>query len=512
MLKKNALALALIVIIFGLSLFAIIPIDGERFGRDGMQLGLDLAGGVHLVYETDFADDATTEEKEQAMDRAQMIIGRRIDKYGVTEPVIQTQGTERIIVKLPGFTDVESAKNLVSQTGFLEFRRAETDSSGNTVYLSDYLNRGEEGFFDQSETGDRIFVDATGDTLAFLTKKGDGYVFTASNGEVIDSSLLKTYEGDSLSWIPARGTGGTQLTGDFLADAQPVVNTQTGVDYEVSIQWNSDGADIFDQVAKFLFNSGAYGTPQRALGIFLDKSLISSPQILQQSYSGSASIQGNFTPTEVEDLANLLKSGALPMPLKTEPFYQGMVAGTLGADFINNSILAAIIGIILVMLFMIIYYRIPGLLASIALIFYGAFVLAIYKVVPITLTLAGLGGFVVSLGMAVDANVLIFERMKEEIRLNRTLGAAIEAGFKRAWSAIWDSNVTTIIVCIILYWVGSSVVAGEPVMGFALTLGIGVIISMFTAFIVTRTFLRLFVGSKIARKTSLFTSDWGKVK
>jgi preprotein translocase subunit SecD len=172
--------------------------------------------------------------------------------------------------------------------------------------------------------------------------------------------------------------------------------------------------------------------------------------------------------------------------------------------------MAGLIGIILVMLFMIVYYRLPGVLASLALIFYGSLVLALFKLIPVTLTLAGLGGFVLSIGMAVDANVLIFERMKEELRIGRTFGAAIEAGFNRAWTAIRDSNVTTFIVCGILYWLGSSIVASAPVMGFALTLFIGVAVSMFTAIVVTRTLLRLFVGTRLTRRSSLFTIYSGK--
>jgi len=193
-----------------------------------------------------------------------------------------------------------------------------------------------------------------------------------------------------------------------------------------------------------------------------------------------------------------------------EILYDQTVSPLLGSDFIRMSGMAGLIGIILVMLFMISYYRIPGILASLALIFYGAVVLAIFKMVPVTLTLAGLGGFILSIGMAVDANVLIFERMKEEFRTGRTLGAAIEAGFNRAWTAIRDSNVTTIIVCIILYWLGSSIIASAPVQGFALTLLIGVVISMLTAIVVTRTFLRLFVGSRLAKRTSLFSPYLGR--
>jgi len=193
-----------------------------------------------------------------------------------------------------------------------------------------------------------------------------------------------------------------------------------------------------------------------------------------------------------------------------EILYDQTVSPILGASFIDMSVKAGIIGVIIVMLFMIIYYRLPGFLASLALIFYGALVLALFKLIPVTLTLAGLGGFVLSIGMAVDANVLIFERMKEEFRTGRRLGAAIEAGFNRAWTAIRDGNVTTLIVCGILYWLGSSIVASAPVTGFALTLGIGVLISMFTAIVVTRTLLRLFVGTHLGQRTSLFSAYSGK--
>ncbi|MBA7709231.1 Protein translocase subunit SecD [subsurface metagenome] len=234
---------------------------------------------------------------------------------------------------------------------------------------------------------------------------------------------------------------------------------------------------------------------------------------MEPEYHGTGVITGNFSIEEVDRLANLLESGALPMPLKKPPLYQQMVSATLGADFIDMSVKAGLVGIILIMLFMIIYYRLPGFLASLALIFYGAWVLALFKLWPgggVTLTLAGIGGFVLSIGMAVDANVLIFERMKEELIIGRTLGAAIEAGFNRAWTAIRDSNITTFIVCGILYWLGKNIVASAPVMGFALTLFIGVAVSMFTAIVVTRTLLRLFVGTRLAQRTSLFSAYRGK--
>ncbi len=512
--KKNTLVLIIVLIIFALSLWTLLPIEGERFGRQGIHLGLDLVGGSHLVYQAQFPEGASEEDKARDMDRAVITIKNRIDKYGVTEPIIQKQGNERILVQLPGFTDIEGAKALVEQTGFLEFREVELDEDGNPVYLSDYLEDAASGFFDKEEEDTRIFADENDNSVAFLTKDEAGNLrFTDKAGnpitiEELEQIIEAQTEPDPmalLSWIPARGDDGTQLTGSYLEEVLPnVITTPTGVEFQVAIKWNSEGGEIFNQVAEHLFNSGDRGSPQRSLGIFLDETRLSYPQILQPSYQGEAVITGNFNRAEVELLSNLLESGSLPMPLLKPPLYEQMVSATLGADFINKSALAGLIGIALVMLFMISYYRIPGVLASLALIFYGALVMAIFKLIPVTLTLAGIGGLVLSIGMAVDANVLIFERMKEELRAGRTLGAAIEVGFNRAWSAIRDSNVTTFIVCIILYWLGSSIVQSAPVKGFALTLFIGVAVSMFTAIVVTRTLLRLFVGSRLARKTSLF--------
>jgi len=505
MVRKNTLVLIIILAIFA---FALTALTYPLLGRETMRLGLDLVGGSHLVYQAKFPEGATGEDKARDLDRALDTIQRRIDKYGVTEPIIQKQEGERILVQLPGFTDIDAAKSLVEQTGFLEFREVELNGEGNPVYLSDYLEDARSQFFNKGEGGARIFVDEEkGYPVAFLVKdEGGNLKFTDEAGNPIDTAKLEQGSTRLLSWIPTRGDDGTQLTGSFLDRASPTVVTKaTGAEAEVAIEWNNEGGVIFDQVAKRLYNSGPYGSPQRALGIFLDNVLISAPQILEQSYQGRGVITGNFSVEEVERLANLLESGALPMPLKKPPLYQEKVSATLGAGFIDMSVKAGIIGIILVMLFMIIYYRLSGVLASLALIFYGTLVLALFKLIPVTLTLAGLGGFILSIGMAVDANVLIFERMKEELRTGRTLGAAIEAGFNRAWTAIRDSNVTTFIVCGILYWLGSSIVVSAPVMGFALALFIGVAVSMFTAIVVTRTLLRLFVGSRLAKRTSLFS-------
>ncbi len=517
MIRRNTLVFIAVLIIFALALCVVLPVNQGVLGGKGIRLGLDLKGGSHLVYQAQFDEGATEEENARDINRALDTIQSRIDKYGVTEPIIQQQGEDRILVQLPGFTDIEEAKKLVEQTGFLEFREVELDENGNPVYLGDYLNMPDPEFFNKYVEGNRIFVDGDGNFVAFVKSEDGILIYTDGKDNPIDIEKLKETEAQItselesgsltlLSWMPARGNKGDQLTGDLLDSATPsLIPKPTGTEAQVDIEWSEEGGEIFDQIAWRLYNSGPYGSPQRALGIFLDDILISSPQIREQEYQGRGSISGNFTVADIEHLANLLESGRLPMPLEKPPLYEEVVSATLGAGFIDMSVKAGLVGIILVMLFMIIYYRLSGILASLALIFYGTLVLAIFKLIPVTLTLAGIGGFVLSIGMAVDANVLIFERMKEELRAGQTLGAAIEAGFNRAWPAIRDSNITTFIVCGILYWLGSSIVASAPVMGFALTLFIGVFISMLTAIVVTRTLLRLFIGSRLAQKTSLFS-------
>jgi protein-export membrane protein SecD len=520
--KKTIAVISIILIIFALAVWILVPINGERFGRQGMRLGLDLVGGVHLVYRIDFPDDATNDQKAAAVERALTTIEQRIDRYGVAEPIIQAQENERILVQLPGFADIEEAKALVEKTGFLEFREVESDSEGDVVYLTDYLEGNYTDFANTSVPGSRIFtISADAPTLAVMTKNADGtLVFEDLDGNPLDPAELRTQaEGimalspsdrTLVSWIPAYGNDGTALTGALLAEAVPDVRTGSGIKPEIGITWDPQGTIVFDDVAARIYSSGPDNSIYRALGIFLDSELISAPNIENSKYDGVGRITGTFTVEEVISLANLLQSGALPMPLEKPPLYEEKISATLGANFIDMSLLAGLIGILLVMLFMILYYRLPGFLASLALLFYGAVVLAIFKLVPVTLTLAGIGGFVLSIGMAVDANVLIFERMREELRTGRTVGAAIEAGFNRAWTAIRDSNITTFIVCGILYWLGSSIVASAPVMGFALTLFIGVAVSMFTAIVITRTLLRLTLHTRLSQQRRLFIRETGK--
>ncbi len=514
MARRNGIVFLIILVIFAFTLWTIIPVDGERFGRQGMRLGLDLVGGVHLVYQAQLSANATGADKSAAMERVQLTIEKRIDAFGVTEPVIQKLGEDRLLIQLPGFTDTDAARKLIEQTGFLEFREVEKNATGGLVYLKDYLAGAVTDFFNKTETQPRIFVNEAGEgkeygkLVAFLSRDESGLKFTDINGNVVDNATLQQY-GNDASWIPSRGTEGLPLTGSLLSDAQPDLGGSLGTEPQVDIKWNAEGTVIFDQIAARLYDPTDQSL-SHALGIFLDSNLISAPRVRAQAFFGSGVISGSFTMAQAEELANLLKSGALPVQLQKPPLFQEKVSATLGAEFINLSWKAGLIGLLLVMIFMTAYYRLPGLMASLALIFYATLTLTICKLWPITLSLGGIGGIIVSMGIAVDANVLIFERMKEELRTGRTLGAAIEAGFHRAWTAIWDSNVTTFIACIILFWLGSSAMHNAAVTGFAITLFIGAVVSMFTAVTVTRTLLRMLTGSSLAKKSWLFSVTGGK--
>lgn len=431
MVRKNTLVLIIILALFTFALSALIY---PLFGREAMRLGLDLQGGIHMVYQADLSSIESGQESE-AMAGAIAVIERRINILGVTEPVIQKQGEDRILVELPGVSEAEKAKKLIGQTALLEFR--------------EHVNKG--GEIEWVPT--TAVVDGQEKTLTSAYFRENTYISTDDFGRVL-----------------------------------------------LVFEWNTEGSKLSEEITGRLI-----GEP---LGIFLsDEPLLGDDgeliaPIVRSKIIDRGQIEG-LSLNEATLLSQLLNAGRIPIPLT--PIYDQTVSPILGADFIDMSVKAGIIGIILVMLFMIAYYRLSGVLANLALIFYGALVLALFKLIPVTLTLAGLGGFILSIGMAVDANVLIFERMKEELRAGRTLGAAIEAGFNRAWTAIRDSNITTFIVCIILIVVGSSIVGGAPVMGFAVTLFIGVAVSMFTAIVVTRTLLRLFVGSRLAKRTSLFS-------
>jgi len=431
--------------------------------------------------------------------------------------VIRKLGAESVDIQLPG-VEVDEALALVGKTAFLEFREVEMNGT-NVVHLSDYRNGSRTDFFDNGDSGvegtpiNRLFVGADGLPAYFIMKSEGGLNYLDVKGNPIDPGSIDSALDTAISWMPAVGeVDGVKkvLTGAYLTKAVPQYPSADAVSAEISvgIKWNGAGTDLFNEVALRIKNKGDLNTPQRTLGIFLDDDLLSAPQVFpssmtESSYGSEASITGDFDSSEARKLAIQLTSGALPMPLEIS-YGPKSVSATLGADFTQRAFMAVYIGVLVVGLFMILYYRLPGGVAAVALVIYTIIVLAIYKAIPVTLTLAGIAGFIVSLGMAVDANVLIFERMKEELRAGRTLKAAADAGFSRAWPAIRDSNITTFIACGILYWFGSSIPTATVVMGFAVTLFIGVAVSMFSAIVVTKTILMLLSGGRLAKRLSLY--------
>ncbi len=423
---SNIWVLFFIAVLLGFCIWAITPLDSDRFGRQGLTLGLDLKGGAYLVYEADLSKKDASQTVDQVMTSVLNKIERRANAFGVKEPIIQRQGENRILVQLPGEKNVDEAKKLIGQVALLEFKETTSDASG------------------QPQKDDK--------------------------GEII--------------WTVAKATGTDgqmkELTGKYLKpDSKIVLKPQTN-EPEVAFDWNDEGAVLFEQITK--------RNIQKPLGIFLDNQVISAPTV-QAVIKGSGVITG-MDMKEAQNLSIQLNSGSLDVPLTV--IQEQTVDATLGADSIKKSIVAGAIGLILVILFMLLYYRMAGVVATLALIIYGIIITAIFKLVPVTLTMAGIAAAVVSVGMAVDANILIFERTKEELRAGRTLGAAVDAGFNRAWLAIRDSNVTTFIACIVLYWFGDTFGA-FMVKGFALTLFIGVALSMFTAITVSRLFLVMVV-------------------
>ncbi len=446
MARRNRLPLIIISIIFALALLVVLPINEGILGKRGMRLGLDLQGGTHLVYQADFSSIEPGTEAE-ALNGAIAVIENRVDVFGVTEPIVQRLGEDRIVVQLPGISEAEEAKERIGRTALLEF-------------------------------GERI---EEGEEARWVNELGEWKSATALvNGEE------------------------KALTSVFFKENTYVTRDDFGRLFLI-FEWDEEGSKLSEEITGRLINKplGIFEGDSALLG---DEGIPIAP-IVRGVITDRGQIEG-LSFGEATELSRLLNAGRIPVPLT--PIYEQTVSPILGSDFIRMSVTAGLIGLILVLLFMMIYYRLPGVLASGALIFYVSVVLAIFKLIPVTLSLAGIGGFVLSIGMAVDANILIFERMKEELRLGRTLGAAIEAGFNRAWPAIRDSNITTFIVCGILYWLGSSIIASTPVMGFALTLFLGVAISMFTAVVVTRTFLRIFAGTRLGQKTSLFRVYSGK--
>jgi protein-export membrane protein SecD len=409
--------------------------------------GLDLQGGTQVLLEAKPAAGQTVTADD--MNAAKTIVERRVNALGLSEPLVQSQGQNRIIVELPGIADPEAAVETLRSTGQLEFVEI---PDGTTVQQGDYIR-------------------TTNNPNAPDPKK-----LGTERNPYPDKTFSTIMTGAELS------TAGTQL--DQLGS--PVI----------TFELKPDGAKTFAT-----YTASHIG---KVLAIVLDNQVLSAPSINSAIPEGRGEITGKFTLEEAQNLAVQMKYGALPVPL--EVVSRSSIGATLGADSVRKSMVAGLIGLLAVLVFMMVYYRLPGFLASLALILYALINLAIYKVVPITLTLPGIMGFLLSTGMAVDANILIFERMKEEIRWGKSMRQAVEAGFDRAWTSILDSNLSTLIICGILIIFGRTFGA-QPVLGFALNLGIGVLVSMFTAVVVTRSLMR-FVFERTGADEMLHERQW----
>jgi len=393
------------------------------------RLGLDLQGGLHLVYEADLSGIGVVEH-DSAMAGLRDVLERRVNLFGVTEPLVQTQGdgaTRRLIIELAGIQDPNQAIQIIGQTPFLEFR-------------------------EPKENYDEIVAN--------------------------NQKFLETGEGKLEDPFQP-----TTLTGRYLERAGIAFNqiTQEPI---ITLQFNEEGGKIFEELTGR--NIG------RPLAIYLDGQLLQAPIVQAQITGGRAQITGRFAVEEAQRISRELNAGALPVPITL--ISQTSVGPVLGEISLSQSLRAGIAGLFLVMVFITLFYRLPGLIASLALLLYILFVLAVLKLISVTFTLAGIAGLILSVGMAVDANILIFSRMREELRAKKSFGIALEEGFRRAWPSIRDGNITTLLVAFILFWTGSSFVQG-----FALTLSIGIIMSMISAMFVTRNFLRLFLKTKLEK-------------
>ena len=418
-----------------------------------LRLGLDLQGGLQVLLAADVPEgqelDATS------METARRIVENRINGMGLTEPVVQAQGERRIIVELPGIENPEQAVETIKGTALLEF----------------------------VDAGPIRLLPGT-----VITTTLGGPQITPPGAEVVPTvpdELFPTAGSPITPTEPTPSPGGvvyeTIFTGAGLKNVG--LNPQQG-EYAIPFELEPNEAQIFAD-----YTASHVG---QHLCIVLDKTVVSCPVVEQSIPSGQASISGKFTFDEARQLALQLRYGALPIPLRVESFNR--IGATLGAESVQKSIRAGVIGLVIVLLFMLIYYRLPGGLADIALIIYVLINFALYKLAPITLTLPGIAGFILSAGMAVDANILIFERMKEELRRGRSLMTAIEIGFSRAWPSIRDAQLSTLIICAILFFFGTNFGA-SIVKGFAITLAVGTIVNVFTAVFATRTFVRQVAAS-----------------
>jgi len=449
--NNNTVTLVAILLLFVASLYIALPIDhplwleealapGENTQRDirNLTLGLDLKGGTQVLLEADLPEGQAIDA--DAMSTAKVIVEQRVNGLGVSEPNVQLQGENRIIVELPGVSNPDQAINTIRSTGQLEF------------------------------------IEPAGERLT-----GGNIINTTNRPDAVKRAVATDPAAVAAAPFPDR-TFETVMTGDILQNA--VASQDEYNQWQIQFSLTGDGSSQF-----FEYTRNHIGQP---LVIVLDGRVLSAP-VINAAINDNGVITGQFSSEEADGLAIQMRYGALPVPLKVVDVRT--IGASLGQDSVDASLTAGIIGMAMVLLFMLVLYRLPGLLADVALSAYVAFNIAIYKLLPVTLTLPGIAGFLLSIGMAVDANILIFERMKEELRAGRSVRLAVETGFSRAWPAIRDGNLSTLISCAVLYWFGNNFGA-SIVKGFAITLAVGVLLSMFTAVFATRTFMRAFLSTQ----------------
>ena len=595
---RTVILIGVIVVLAGLILgIQTISIGDFQRGADtplGLSLGLDLQGGGHLVYQANLTDPDTGESLEVSPDQMESLkrtIERRVNGAGLGEPIIQILGADRLLVQLPGVSELERAKAYIGETARLEFKRrellvprdvaeisadhivgvtidyfpepepepaaegatstdatpepapAETESSRQVFALVEFTEDGAAEFqaiyqrlfvtfvtFQNAQvTGGNApppsFLDVTlegqeqlrlSDVFAFSiqqvatsTTYGIAIPGSSPTGEpaVLEDVRARVGENPSILFTEIQGAVDEPigLTGDDLARAFPGQHTASGAPI-VNLEFNDAGTRIFGELTQDIIAKEQSTGVRDQIAIFLDGAELVSPEVRSAITAGTAIIEGNFTIERVQDLALLLEGGRLPVPI--ELIQERDVDAILGADSLAKSVVAGLVGLALVLSFMTLYYRLPGLVASIALLIYSALVLAIFKILPVTLTLSGVAALILSIGMAVDANILIFERMKDELRAGRTLLMSINIGFDRAWPAIRDGNVSTLITCAILFWFADQLGA-SIVQGFAVTLAIGVAVSMFTAITVSRTLLRFLATTRATRTIRVWLPSGG---
>ncbi len=458
----------LIVILVITSLATWINLPGDTWDIGGFKAdhpvrrGLDLQGGLQVQLQARPPDGQ--EVDEETLNGTRDTLERRVNGLGVSEPLIQTRGDDQIVVELPGIENPEEAVAILRETAQLEV----IDTGGVPLAPGTVVNTTLGNASEQAA--------ATPIASPVPSPSASPVAESAAPTPPSDAPVYQTI-----------------ISGDDLRDAYPSRDPITGQTV-MAFQLTSDAAGTF-----YDYTSTHIGQP---ISFVIDKQVISSPT-LQGAISNEGVING-VTPEEAQQLAIQLKAGALAVPL--DVVSSRTVGPTLGEDSIDRSLVAGTVGLTMVALFMILYYRVPGVVSVLALIIYTLLTFALFKLIPVTLTLAGIAGFILSIGMAVDANVLIFARLREELRTGKSLSAAIEAGFDHAWPSIRDSNTSTMITCVILYWFGRYTGA-TIITGFALTLFIGVAVSMFTAITVTRTFLRLMVDAGFIRGSRWLGAD-----